>query len=398
MAVGLMRATRVLTATLAAALCITGGIAASAQTPPPPLVAEVIPPGPLPGKQVHGSFRGAGLRQPPDVRELAVTGGGWRRTTLLIARGVQDQLCYAVKVGARVRKASFTCLASWDHAPMLLRVGIGGSARDLTEWFALVGLVRQDVGKVAFDSQRSFTIFRKLRLRSWAGFPWKAFAVTTRRRGDLPTTVLARDESGLPVQEIDLGWVYGSPCEDRHSPTRVVGVKTPAKCKGRRRLRAWSDERDPLGARQAPWIRRGAGARAKRIAFDHPTVRTLVAGQAFSFDAVALWSKCNGGSIGAILEIRLTKPVTFEGDVPVKGHRASSRTAYVEGVMHVKAQGLLSIWVAVDLNRRAVVGIDFYSADFGSATELPKPTIERKIVQDWKPAGGPDSGCREYRD
>jgi hypothetical protein len=101
--------------------------------------------------------------------------------------------------------------------------------------------------------------------------------------------------------------------------------------------------------------------------------------------------------IGAILEIRLTKPVTFEGDVPVKGYRASSHTAYVEGVMHVRAQGLLSLWVAVDLNRRTVVGFDFFSADFGSAIEVPKPTIEWKIVQEPKPAGGPDSGNCESK-
>jgi hypothetical protein len=375
----------------------SGNAASSAQSLSPPLMPEVLPPGPLPGKQVRGVFRGTGLAQTPDVHELATTGSGSRRTALLIARGERDQLCFAVTV-ARARKASFTCLASWDRAPMLLRVGIGGEARDLTDWFALVGLVRQDVSRVTFDSQHGSTPIRTLRLGSWSGFPWKAFAFTSRRRGNLPNTVLMRDASGLPVQEIDLGWVYGSPCEDRHSPTSVVGQKTPAKCKGRRRLRAWSDERDPLGARQAAQIRRGGGTRAKRVAFDHPTVRALVAGQAFSIDGVALWEKCKGhGMIGAILEIRLTKPVSFEGDVPVEGYKASSHTAYVEGVMHVKAQGLLSLWVAVDLSRRAVVGIHFWPADFGSVTEVPKPTIETKIVQEPKPAGGPDSGNCESK-
>jgi hypothetical protein len=281
---------------------------------------------------------------------------------------------------------------------MLLRVGIGGSARDLTEWFALVGLVRTDVTSVTFDSQHGSTPIKSVPLQAWNGFPWKGFAYTSRRRGDLPSTVYTRDASGLVVQEIDLGWVYGSPCRDRYSLVRVVGEKTPRKCKGRRRLRAWSDERDPLGARQHPRIKGARGARAKRIVFDHPTVRTLVAGQAFSFDAVALWTKCKGdGLIGAIVEIRLTRPVSFEGDVPVKGYRASSRTAYVQGVMHVKAQGLLSLWVAVDLNRRSVVGIDFFPADFGSVTEQPRATIEKTIVQQLRPAGGPDSGNCEHK-
>jgi hypothetical protein len=178
----------------------------------------------------------------------------------------------------------------------------------------------------------------------------------------------------------------------------VDGEKTPARCKGRQRLRAWSDERDPLGARQSPRVKGGRGTRIKRIAFDHPTVRTLVAGQAFSIGGLALWEKCRGhGMIGAILEIRLTRPVSFEGDVPVEGYRASSRTAYVQGVMHVKAQGLLSLWVAVDVRRRAVVGIDFFPADFSSATEVPKPTIESTIVKEPQPAGGPDSGNCESK-
>jgi hypothetical protein len=309
----------------------------------------------------------------------------------LIARGDHDQLCFAVAVGARARRVSFTCLRRWDRAPLLLRVGIGGGARDLTDWFALIGLVRQEVGSVAFESQRGS--IKAIRARAWNGFPWKAFAVTSRRRGDLPSTVIARDASGIAIQEIALGWVYGSPCRDRHSPTMVVGQKKPGRCKGQRRLRAWSDERDPIRAAQAPRINRGAGDRSKRIAVDHAAVRALIAGQAFSIDSVILWSKCQGhGMIGAIVPIRLTKPVSFEGDVPISGYEARSRTAYVEGVMHVKAQGLLSLLVAADLNRRAVVGIEFFSADLGSVIEVPPPTIERTIIQKPKPAGGPDSG------
>jgi hypothetical protein len=278
----------------------------------------------------------------------------------------------------------------------MLRVGIGGEVRDLTDWFALIGVVRPEVGSVGFESQRGSR--RVVRLRTWRGFPWKAFAVTSRRRRDLPSTVYVRDTSGTPVQEIHLGSVYGSPCLDRYSETGVVGEKTPRRCRGRRRLRSWSDERDPIASPQAPRIKRGAGDRAKRIAIEHPAVRALVAGQAFSFDSVVLWTKCKGsGMIGAIVPTRLTKPVSFEGDVPIKGYEARSRTAYVEGVMHVRAQGLLTLWVAVDLRRRTVVGIDFLPADFGSLMKLPRPTIERSIVQQPKPAGGPDSGNCEYK-
>jgi hypothetical protein len=324
-----------------------------------------------------------------------VTGKGSRRTALLIARSESNRLCLAATVAGRARRVSFTCLRRWDRAPLLLRVGIGGEARDLTDWFALIGLVREEVGGVTFESQRGS--IKAIQLRAWSGFPWKAFAITSRRRGDLPSTVVVRDASGMAIQEVDLGWVYGSPCGDRHSPT-VVGEKTPSKCKGRRRLRAWSNARDPIAGAQAPQINRGVGSRSKRIAIDHPTVRGLIAGQAFSIDPVALWTKCKRkGLIGAIVPIRLTKPVSFEGDVPIKGYEARSGTAYVEGVMHVKARGMLALWVAVDLHRRTVVGIEFFPADFGSVVEVPPPTIERTIVQQPKPAGGRDSGNCEHK-
>jgi hypothetical protein len=174
----------------------------------------------------------------------------------------------------------------------------------------------------------------------------------------------------------------------------AVGEKKKSECKGRRRLRRWSDARDPIAEAQARRINGFSGERSKHIAVDHPVVRSLVAGQAFSIDSVALWIKCDEGLIGAIVPIRLTKPVSFEGDVPVKGFRRSSHTAYVEGVAHVKVLGMLQLWVAVDLHRRRVVGIEFYSADFGDASENPgpQPTIETRIVTPMKPAGGRDTG------
>jgi hypothetical protein len=336
-----------------------------------------------------------GLGKPRDVRELAVTGKGSRRTALLIARSETERLCFAVTVG-RARAVRFTCLRRWDRAPMVLRVGIGGRARDLTNWFALIGLVRQEVERVTFETQTG--VKRAVRVRKWNGFPWKAFAVTSRRRGDLPSTVYAHDGSGLVIQEFDLGWVYGSPCRDRHSDVAVVGEKTPSKCKGRQRLRAWSDERDPIAAAESPRIRRGLGSRSKGIAVDHPTVRTLIAGQAFAIESVALWTKCKGdGLIGAVVPIRLTKPVYFEGDVPFAGYRASSRTAYVQGVMHVRAQGVLSLWIKVDLRSRTVVGIEFHPVELVPITEGPRPTIETTVVQQPRPAGGPDSGDCEHK-
>ena len=368
-----------------------GRPAASAQSLPP-LAPELLPPGPLPGKPVKGDFRGAGLAQAPDVRELVSTGAGPRRVALLIARSKSDQLCLAARVGARTRKASFRCQQRWDRAPLLLRIGIGGKARDLTDFLALVGLVRQEVGRVTIESQRGS--IKAPRLRSFQGFAWKAFAITPGRRGDRASSVSAEDGSRLVIQTVDLGWVYGSPCTDRHSPTVVVGEKTPNRCKGRRRLRSWSDDRDPTLGGQSPKVK---AALSKSLAVDHPAVRGLIEGQAFSIDPLILWSKCNGGTIGAIVLIRLTKPVSFEGDVPFRGSDRNSGTAYVEGIAHVKAQGMLSLWVAVDNKRKAVVGIEFQPADF-PGDEVNRPTIETTIVQPPKPAGGRDRKCPKTRD
>jgi hypothetical protein len=368
----------------------------SADAAPPPVTPELLPPGPLPGKPVQGKFRGAGLGQSPDVHEFAVTGKGARRTALLIARSQHNQLCIGIRTGARARKASLRCLRRWDRPPMLLRIGIGGESRDLTDWIALVGLVRQEVNRVTFETQHLSV--KDVPLRGSKTFPWKAFAVTSTQRGNLPVAVRAHDASDLVTQNVDLGWAYGSPCPDRHSPT-VVDGKKPRKCKGRRRLKSWSDERDPIAAAQSPRLNGRRGNRSKALAVDHPTVRSLIAGQSFSIDTLVLWSKCNRGMIGAIVQIRLTKPVSFEGDVPIRGYQARSHTAYVEGVAHVKAQGMLLVWVAVDLNRSRVVGIDFYPADFGDASDAPgpRPTIETQIVQPPKPAGGADSGNCESK-
>jgi hypothetical protein len=113
-----------------------------------------------------------------------------------------------------------------------------------------------------------------------------------------------------------------------------------------------------------------------------------------------LWSKCDRGVIGGVVDIRLTRPVAFEGDVPVRGFDRLSGTAYVEGVAHVKAHGTLLLWVYVDINRRAVVGIDFWPADFSSVEKVaPRPVIERRIVRPYRPAGGPDRRrCPPSRD
>jgi hypothetical protein len=375
---------------LVASIAALGGSGGSAnaeppaRTVPPPLELERLPPGPLPGVQVRGDFRVPGRGVVHYARRLIVTGKGPRRAALLIARGSREELCLTALVGAPVRRASFGCFKRWDRPPMLIRVAVGGRSERATEWLALVGLVGREVKRVTVRSQAG-GVKSHPRLHVWRGFPWKAFATPTAVRYRLPNEVYARDQSGT-VQEVDLGWTYGAACGEQGAPRC-----TP------RRLRAgsWSAVRDPLARGTAPFIRRTGGLRAKRLAFDHSIVRQLVAGQAFSIGRIALWSKCNGDLVGAVLPFRLVRPVDFEGDVPLRRYDANSHTAYLEGVAHLRVERAVSFDIYVDLNRRKVVGIELGIDDSG----VPRPKVDMAIVGELRPAGGPDSGnCAELGD
>jgi hypothetical protein len=343
-----------------------------------PFELERLPPGPLPGKRIGGQFRVPGPESVRGVRELAVAGRTGTRTALLIARGRQDQLCLAVAVGASVRRATFRCLASLDHPPMLVRVGVGGNSRAKTDWLSVVGLVRREVKRVTLESDR----FRNkdAELREWPGFPWKAFAVPPAGE-DEPYTVRARDGSRAVLQRIELSWASNAPCQETPK-----GCKTGAERRGR-----WSEARDPIAEAQGPFTNGKGGSRSKRLATDHPVVRQLIAGQAFSIEPVTLWRRCNGRLNGAVVPIRLSTPVTFEADVPVHGD--SKKTAYTEGVAHLRVEHGVFFRIYVDLNRDKVVGI--YPEDDGLDGRdggRPKPNFDIKLLGELRPAGGPDSG------
>jgi hypothetical protein len=118
----------------------------------------------------------------------------------------------------------------------------------------------------------------------------------------------------------------------------------------------WAEARDPM-----PFANGRGGSRSKRLATDHPVVRQLIAGQAFSIDSVARWTRCNGRLNGAVVPIRLSTPVTFKGDVPVHGN--GKKTAYTEGIAHLRVEHAVFFRIYVDLNRNKVVGI--YPEDDG---------------------------------
>jgi hypothetical protein len=358
-----------------------------AEAPAPEL--ELLPPGPLPGKRVRGDFRVPGVGLIRHAQRLAIAGSGPRRTALLIARGARGELCLAGDVGERRPRALFTCMRRWDRPPLLVRAGVGGRSRTEAEWISLVGLVRPEVRRVTVESQVGD--ISHPRLLAWRGFPWKAYGVRPAFRSRLPSHVWAEDAAGKAVQDVDLGWLYGAACGQQNAPPCT---------RRRRRAGEWATVRDPTTRSQTDFIKRSGGVRAKRLVFDHPVVRRLVAGQAFSTDPVAEWSRCNGKRIGAVVSIRLVKPVSFEGDVPVYANDDSDRSAYLEGVAHIRVENALAWDVYVDLNRRRVVAIYVEPSPFDprGGKESP-PKVEFQLIQPLHPAGGPDSGnCGKQRD
>jgi hypothetical protein len=331
---------------------------------------------------VSGKFGGS-VR---DARQVISVGSGHQRIRLLIARGRSDQLCVAGIAGRH--RSRFACLASWDHPPLIARVAVGGGSRAKTNWLGVVGLVRADVAAVTVESDRSDN--RAVELHGAPGFPWKAFAVpptsTDLRGRDLTHSVRARDAAGAVLQRIDTGWAHRAPCEERMRVCRSLAQR-----RGR-----WAEARDPTAGEEAPFIRRGGGTRSKRIAFAHPAVAQIVAGQQFSFDGVAIWTQCNGRLIGGVVTIRLSRPITFEGDVPLHGYRNGS--AYLEGVWHLRAENAIGFRIYVDLRRKRVVGIapDDDLLD-GREGGRPAPKTDFTIVQPLRPAGGRDSGDCEAK-
>jgi hypothetical protein len=321
------------------------------------------------------------------VSRLLVTGKGTRRTALLIARGRHKELCFTAVVGSRIRHASLSCLKRWDRPPMLVRVAVGGRSRKATDWLTLVGLVRREVTRVDVRSQAS--TWSRPPLRAWRGFPWKAYALPHETRGRFPSDVRARYGS-REVQGLDLGWSYGAACGEQGAP----------RCT-RKRLRVgrWAAVRNPLARGTSRFIRRTGAVEAKRIAFVHPVVRQLVAGQPFSIGKIAEWSKCSGDPIGAILPIRLAEPIDFEGDVPYRQFDAPSRVAYLEGVAHLQAKRAIAFDVDVDLNRKKVAGVGPGVHFMEPGNGVPRQSVDLKVIGELRPAGGPDTGdCGQQGD
>ena len=150
--------------------------------------------------------------------------------------------------------------------------------------------------------------------------------------------------------------------------------------------------RDPIAAKQAPYIKRGGGKRSKRIAFAHPAVAQIVAGQPFSFDGVAIWTQCNGKLIGGVVHDPPQPAHHVRGRCPLHGYRNGS--AYLEGVWHLRVENAIGFRIYVDLRRKRVVGIapDDDLLD-GREGGRPPPKTDFTIVQPLRPSGRDSGDC-----
>ena len=185
--------------------------------------------------------------------------------------------------------------------------------------------------------------------------------------GNLANTLLVTDETEEPVTALDLAWAYDA--------ARSTGP--------------WAEVRDPIAEAS------GADTTSHRIVFEHPAVRRLVAGHTFTINPTSGWVACDERSLGAVVSVRFSPAVEFEGEIPIHEYADEDEdVAYREGRAYVGAEDVTTVEAWVDLNRRRVVGIELDAFDdvstLGGDDDTPAQIHRRDVVEEPKPAGGPD--------
>lgn len=357
-----MRLGLLLAAVLALVAC--GSEPAKRAEPPAPQLNALRVDGPIPGPRLDGRFVDEEGRPVSDVHELAAVGAGRRRTTLLFGQREGVPCIGAVAPDAEPR---LDCLERWENPPFLARVVIGGDIRARSDWFAVVGVLRAPAAAVSMQPQSGNA--RRLELQSWPRFAWRSFAAMT-EHGNFANTLLASDRAGKAVTELEVSWAYDA--------ARSVGP--------------WAEVRDPI-----EWAS-GADKTSHPIVFEHPAVRRLVAGHTFAINPTSGWEACDGRSLGAVVAMRFHPPVAFEGAIPIHDYaREDEDVAYREGRAYVEAENVTTVEAWVDLQRRRVVGIDLDAFDetgyLQGEDETPAKIKRRDVVEEPKPAGGPDDAA-----
>ena len=249
--------------------------------------------GPLPGKPASPRRVPRDV-VPSSVRLLVASRGAGYVLPLYVGRDRAGRLC----VGTT---GTWECLRSIDAQPVFSFTLQGGHG-NIRDWGAIVGLAAPDVRVTVDHANREV----RLPLRRFAGFQWAAFA-SPMWRTRAPDALHFYDRAGHELSGfIDLAFA-ARPC-----PARNQGC-TP---KGE-----WHSIGDPVGSGPS-WA---LGERAKRIAFGDRIVRKLLAGRRYSFDTPAVWSKCGGGTIGAVLTFHIA-PAKFAEDWPLSDYNTSSTT------------------------------------------------------------------------
>jgi hypothetical protein len=342
---------------LGASAC--GGAGPPREQAPVPRPAPLrLPPGDVPGTAVAGRFVDARGRTVADVHELAAAGSGPSRVRLLVGRSKTGGPCVGLRTAAGER--SLDCFAAWEHPPLVVRAGAGGRQKASTGWIAVAGIVSGDVDAVEVETQFGRRLAPSL--RRYRDFPWRAFALLT-RKPDLATTLVARAGTE-PVASFDFGWMYTAPCED---PSRA--------CKNGA-AHAWSRAADPVAA-AAGW----ADSRsAQAIAFRDPAVRRLVGGRSYTVADVMGWSTCQGNEIGAVLTLRFMQPFDFRGEVPyVDEWERSGSAAYRSGRLDLEAKKIRTFDIWVDVVDARVAGIEL-DTPLLYDEDIPPPDVRRSRV------------------
>jgi hypothetical protein len=285
-------------------------------------------------------------------REPFAVGEGNRRVVLEPTKDKTGELCVSASIAGK-SGTQRRCLGPGLPNPLVAFVGLGGKSAKRVDWTSLIGLARADVDHVVLRLQSGPP--RTLELRHWPGFRWSGLSLEPDASGtdvvDLlgtrevnrPNELIAYDAKGRTLMHLELSWVYG-PCE-QDPPCNVADPD-----------KEWQDVQDPYvgasGAASQP------SRRAEELVLRDPLVTRLLDGRRYAFMPSSDWQDCDGSSIGVVLEVNVSDPITYEGDFPFVSFNHKSGKPYFEGVWHLAVRNATLLDISVDLRRNRVVMVD----------------------------------------
>jgi hypothetical protein len=275
-----------------------------------------------------------------------------RRVVLEPTKDKTGELCVSASIADQPGTPP-RCLGPGLPEPLVAFVGLGGKSAKRVDWTSLIGLARGDVDRVVLRLQSGPP--RTLKLRRWPGFHWLGFTLEPGASGtdvvdrlgarevNRPNELTAYDARGQTLMDLELSWVYG-PCEH------------DAGCNVADTGKEWQDVQDPYvgasGAASEP------SRRAEELVLRDPLVARLLDGRRYAFMPSSDWQDCDGSSIGVVLEVNVSDPITYEGDFPFVSFNHKSGKPYFEGIWHLAVRNATLLDISVDLRRSKVVMVD----------------------------------------